>query len=184
MKNLLKICKEVLDDDYYLKFEDVKEDEIDEVPIKLKNNDLNASFEAVTEMYSLPKYNELDPTPLLVPFYLIFFGMMVADVGYGLLMLIGTFLALKFLHFDKKNEENVKIFHVFKFSNNLFGLMYGSLFGDIIKFKGLLIPTKDVMTILVCSVVFGVIQIFFGLRNKGIYVLIKAGKTNRCILWM
>ena len=81
-EELEKICKSVLADDYYLSFEEVKEDEIEEVPVKLKNGLLNRTFESVTEMYSLPKYNEVDPTPLLVPFYLIFFGMMVADVGY------------------------------------------------------------------------------------------------------
>ena len=61
------------------------------MPIKLKNGVISTAFESVTGMYSYPKYNELDPTPLLAPFYLIFFGMMVADVGYGLIMLIGAF---------------------------------------------------------------------------------------------
>ena len=69
-EELEKICKSVLADDYYLSFEEVKEDEIEEVPVKLKNGLLNRTFESVTEMYSLPKYNEVDPTPLLVPFYL------------------------------------------------------------------------------------------------------------------
>ena len=95
-EELEKICKSVLADDYYLSFEEVKEDEIEEVPVKLKNGLLNRTFESVTEMYSLPKYNEVDPTPLLVPFYLIFFGMMVADVGYGLVMFIAAFCAMKF----------------------------------------------------------------------------------------
>ena len=56
-------------------------------------------------MYALPKYDEIDPTPIVTPFYLLFFGMMVADMGYGLLMLIGTFIALKFLNLDDRNEE-------------------------------------------------------------------------------
>ena len=169
------IAKEVLGDDYYLNFEDVKEEEIDDVPILLENNDLNASFEAVTGMYSLPKYNDIDPTPLVTPFYLIFFGMMVADAGYGLLMLIGTLLALKFFHFDEEMKKMVKFFMYLSFPTIVFGLMYGSVFGDLIKFKGLIDTNKDFMTILVLSLVFGVIQIFFGLGIKA-FVLIKMGK--------
>jgi len=174
-EKLTSITQEVLGDDYYLKFEEVKEDEIDDVPIQLENNDLNASFEAVTGMYSLPKYNYLDPTPLLTPFYLIFFGMMVADVGYGLIMLIGTLLALKFLHFDTEMKKMVKFFMYLSFPTIVFGFMYGSIFGDIIKFNGLIDTNKDVMTILVLSVVFGVIQVFFGLGIKA-FVLIRMGK--------
>ncbi len=169
------IAKEVLGEDYYLKFEDVKEDEIDQVPIKLENNDLNSSFEAVTEMYSLPKYNDIDPTPFVTPFYLVFFGMMVADAGYGLLMLIGTLLSLKFFHFEPKMKKMVKFFMYLSFPTIVFGLMYGSFFGDLIKFKGLIDTNKDVMTILALSVVFGIIQMFFGLGIKAV-VLIKMGK--------
>lgn len=169
------IAKEVLGEDYYLKFEDVKEEEIDDVPILLQNNDLNSSFEAVTGMYSLPKYNYLDPTPLVTPFYLIFFGMMVADAGYGLLMLIGTLLALKFFHFDDGMKKMVKFFMYLSFPTIVFGLMYGSVFGDLIKFKGLIDTNKDFMTILILSLVFGVIQIFFGLAIKA-FVLIRMGK--------
>jgi len=169
------IAKEVLCDNYYLNFEEVKEEEIDDVPVLLENNDLNSSFEAVTAMYSLPKYNEIDPTPFVTPFYLIFFGMMVADTGYGLLMLIGSILALKFFHFDEGTKKMVKFFMYLSFPTIVFGLMYGSFFGDIIKFKGLIDTNKDVMVILAMSLVFGVIQIFFGLGIKAV-VLIRMGK--------
>ncbi|OOM07286.1 V-type ATP synthase subunit I [Clostridium saccharobutylicum] len=174
-EQLIQIAQEALNDDHYLNFEDVKEEEIDEVPIKLENNDLNSSFEAVTEMYSLPKYNDIDPTPFVAPFYLIFFGMMVADAGYGILMLIGTLLSLKFFHFEEKTNKMVKFFMYLSFPTILFGMIYGSFFGDLIKFKGLIDTTTDVMTILVISVVFGVIQIFFGLGIKAT-VLIKIGQ--------
>ena len=174
-EKLITIATDVLCDDYYLNFEEVKEEEIDDVPILLENNDLNSSFEAVTGMYSLPKYNYIDPTPLLTPFYLIFFGMMVADAGYGLLMLIGTLLALKFFHFNPETKKMIKFFMYLSFPTITFGLMYGSVFGDLIKFTGLIDTNKDVMTILVMSLVFGVIQIFFGLGIKA-FVLIRMGK--------
>ena len=56
-------------------------------------------------MYSMPRYDEMDPTPFLTPFYLLFFGMMVADAGYGLIMMIiCALLALKLLNLDKETE--------------------------------------------------------------------------------
>ena len=162
-EELEKICKSVLADDYYLSFEEVKEDEIEEVPVKLKNGLLNRTFESVTEMYSLPKYNEVDPTPLLVPFYLIFFGMMVADVGYGLVMFIAAFCAMKFLKLNKKNEDFARFFLFLSIPTTIIGLIYGSFFGDAVKIPGLINPTEDVNTLLDASKVFGVIQIFYGL---------------------
>ncbi|AOR24208.1 V-type ATP synthase subunit I [Clostridium taeniosporum] len=172
---LTQITKEVLGEDYYLVFEDVKEEEIDDVPIKLKNNDLNASFESVTSMYALPKYNDIDPTPFVTPFYLIFFGMMVADAGYGLLMLLGTLAALKLFNFDAEAKKMVKFFMYLSFPTILFGFLYGSFFGDLLPIKGLINTSTDVMTILGMSVVFGAIQILFGLFIKA-GVLIRAGK--------
>lgn len=173
--NLTKITKEVLGEDHYLVFEDVKDEEIDDVPIKLENNDLNSAFESVTSMYALPKYNDIDPTPFVTPFYLAFFGMMVADAGYGILMLLGALGALKLFNFDDEAKKMVKFFMYLSFPTIVFGLIYGSFFGDLIGIKGLIDTNKDVMTILAMSVVFGAIQIVFGLFIKAA-VLIRAGK--------
>ena len=174
---LQNICKEVLNDEYYISFEEVKEEEVEVVPVKLKNGLLSKTFESVTEMYSLPKYNELDPTPLLVPFYLIFFGMMVADVGYGLTMFAVAFCAIKFLKLDKKNQDFARFFLYLSIPTTIIGLIYGSFFGDAVKIPGLISPTEDVNTLLVASLVFGVVQIFFGLGIKA-YALIKSGKPK------
>ncbi|WP_291649185.1 V-type ATP synthase subunit I [Clostridium sp.] len=179
---LKSICSNILKDDYYIEFEDVKEDEIDDVPIKLKNGELVSAFESVTGMYSYPKYNQIDPTPLLAPFYLIFFGMMVADVGYGLLVLIGAALALKFLKLDEGKKDFAKFFLYLSFPTIFFGAIYGSFFGDVIKLPTQIIDTnKDVMTIVILSLALGVIQIFFGLFIK-VYSLIRIGKAKDALL--
>lgn len=172
------ICKEKLKGEYYLEFEDVKEEEINDVPIKLKNGKIASAFESVTGMYSYPKYDEIDPTPLLAPFYLIFFGMMVADVGYGLLVLIGSVLALKFLKLKKDQKDFAKFFFYLSFPTILFGLVYGSFFGDIVKLPTQVIdPNRDVNMILGLSLGLGVIQIFLGLFIKA-YGLIRIGKIK------
>ncbi|WP_244833138.1 V-type ATP synthase subunit I [Clostridium sp. BJN0001] len=166
------IISTIAGEDYYLNLEDVKDEEIDDVPIKLKNNSLNTAFESVTEMYSLPKYNDIDPTPVVTPFYLAFFGMMVADMGYGIVMFVALTLAMKFFNFNDGTKKMLKFFRYLSIPCFIFGLIYGSFFGDIIKFPNLIDTNTDVMTILVLSVVFGLIQIFFGLGMKA-YILIK-----------
>ncbi|WP_411168840.1 V-type ATP synthase subunit I [Clostridium sp. MB05] len=178
IEKLKSICSEILKDDYYIEFEEVKEEEIDDVPIKLKNGELVSAFESVTGMYSYPKYNEIDPTPLLAPFYLIFFGMMVADAGYGLIVLIGSGLALKFLNLDDSKKDFAKFFFYLSIPTIFFGLIYGSAFGDAIKLPTQIIDTnKDVNTILILSLALGIIQIFFGLFIK-VYNLTKLGKAK------
>ena len=70
----------------------------DNVPIKLRNNAFTRLFEPLTGMYGMPNYNEYDPTPILGPFFLLFFAMCMGDAGYGiLLILIG--LAIKYEKF-------------------------------------------------------------------------------------
>ena len=173
---LRTMCNNTLGNDYYIELEDVKEEEIDDVPIKLKNGELVSAFESVTGMYSYPKYNEIDPTPLLAPFYLIFFGMMVADAGYGLLVLIGSFLAIRYLKLSDSMKDFARFFFYLSFPTIFFGLIYGSFFGDIVKLPTQLIDTnKDVMTIVYLSLGLGVIQIFFGLFIK-VYSLVRIGK--------
>lgn len=80
------------------------------VPTKLKNNALIEPFELVTEMYSLPKYEDKDPTPVVSVFYFIFFGMMAADIGYGLLLFGGTTWALKTLYVKPSLAKNLRFF--------------------------------------------------------------------------
>ncbi|GEN56232.1 V-type ATP synthase subunit I [Halolactibacillus alkaliphilus] len=148
--------------EYVLYVNDVKEEEIDNVPVVLKNNDYVSPFESITAMYNLPKYNEIDPTPFLAPFYLLFFGMMAADVGYGLLLWLATFAVLKFTEVSPAMKKNMRFFHLLSYPTIIWGLIYGSFFGAALPVV-LLSTTNDVITILILSVIFGITQIFFGL---------------------
>ena len=56
---------------------------VSEVPVQLKNNWLTRPLNMVTEMYSLPAYDNVDPNPLMAPFFILFYGVMMADMGYG-----------------------------------------------------------------------------------------------------
>lgn len=132
------------------------------VPTKLKNRKLIQPFESLTGMYALPKYEEIDPTPWMAPFYLVFFGMMVADLGYGILMFLATTLGLKVLTLPTGTKKFVQLFQLLSVSVIFWGMIYGSAFGVTMPFQ-LLSPTNDFMTIFLISLIFGGIQIFTGL---------------------
>lgn len=71
----------------------------DNTPIKLRNNKFTQLFESLTGMYGWPNYGEFDPTPILAPFFLLFFAMCMGDCGYGiLLIIIGLLIAKKKLN--------------------------------------------------------------------------------------
>ena len=73
----------------------------DNTPIKLRNNKFTQLFESLTGMYGWPNYGEFDPTPILAPFFLLFFAMCMGDCGYGiLLMIIGALIAKKKLNIE------------------------------------------------------------------------------------
>ena len=72
-------------------------EEYGEVPIQLKSNKLTAPYQVITEMYSLPAYNGLDPNPFVMPFFALFFGIMFADMAYGLIMVIAGVAALRMM---------------------------------------------------------------------------------------
>ncbi len=150
---------------------EIAEEEYEEVPTVLENNAFLQPFENLTEMYGLPKYGELDPTPYTAPFYLVFFGMMAADFGYGALLWLGTFIMLKFFHFDKGMNRNLKFFHLLSYPVMIWGIVFGSAFGADLPFQPLSL-SKDLITIMILSIIFGVVQIMVGL-SLGAYSNLK-----------
>ncbi|MBP1863824.1 V/A-type H+-transporting ATPase subunit I [Clostridium tetanomorphum] len=157
--------------EYYLEF--LEPNEEDDVPIMLDNNSLVKPFESITSMYSLPKYNEVDPTPLLVPFYLIFFGMMLSDAGYGLLMLLGTTLSIKFVPLEDDTRAMVKLFFYLSIPTIFWGIMYGSYFTGAINIPPVWMkPEENANFLLFIAIAFGLVQIYIGLAVKA-YLLIR-----------
>lgn len=179
------------DGEIYLSVEDPSTEEIDQniLPIKLKNGSFVQPFEMLTEMYSLPKYDEIDPTPWMTPFYFVFYGMMVADFGYGLLMLIATTFALKVLTLGKGTARFMKLFQYLSVPTMIWGLIYGSMFGMELPFH-LISPSQDFMTLFIISMIFGGIQLFTGLflavkenvRKKDYLAAVNQGLSWQCII--
>lgn len=149
-----------------LETRDVTEKDWDDVPIQLRNSALVEPFELVTEMYALPKYYEKDPTPIVSLFYFVFFGMMVADIGYGLLLTLATGFALKAFKLKPGTAKNLRFFSLLGISVALWGVVYGSFFGFEMPFA-LISTTSNAMTILILSVVFGFVTVLVGLFLGG-----------------
>ena len=158
----------------FLEISDVDKDN-PEVPILLKNSGLTGLFASITQMYALPRYNEIDPTPILSIFYWVFFGMMVADFAYGLILCLVSGIALMVGNFSETTRKFLKFFFALSFSTMIWGLLYGSAFGDLIKLPTqILDSSKDFMSILILSVIFGAVHLVIGLAIKA-YILIKNG---------
>lgn len=160
----------------------------EEAPVLLKQNAIVEPFEAITNLYSVPSVNDIDPTPFLAPFYFIFFGMMLSDAGYGIIMAVACFILLKRFRLEGMMKKLVKMFMFCGISTAFWGVMFGGYFGDFIPVaaktlfnKEIVInplwfnPIQEPMTLLIFSLILGAIHLFVGMALKA-YVLIKDGK--------
>ena len=111
-------------------------EEYEEVPIKLKSNKLTAPYNVITEMYSLPAYNGLDPNPFVMPFFALFFGIMFADMGYGLIMALAGFLALKLMKPKGTMKNMMGLLIQCGISTFIIGFLTGGFFGDAVSVVG------------------------------------------------
>ena len=163
-------------------------DEYPQVPIKLKNNPVTAPFTAITEMYSMPAYGSVDPNPLMAPFFIAFFGFMMNDIGYGVLMVLGTALFLAKARPKGTMRDMMAMFFMCGISSVFWGCLTGCFFGDFLSklfdltgsaaavpgyhdaagsfiwfWKPLFTPINDTITVMIGSMVLGVIQVFTGM---------------------
>ena len=112
-------------------FTDPAEDE--DVPVLLENSKFSTPIEEITKMYAMPGKGDVDPTPIMSFFYYLFFGMMLSDAGYGLLMVIGTTIALKKFKLETTMKKTLTMFRNCGVSTVFWGALFGSWFGDIVQ---------------------------------------------------
>ncbi|WP_027622402.1 V-type ATP synthase subunit I [Acetivibrio clariflavus] len=159
-------------------------DKDEDFPILLKNKKLVQPFEAITEMYSLPSTKDVDPTFLMAPFYCFFFGMMVSDAAYGIVMALITGIILLKYKLQGTMGKMIKLLFFCGISTVAWGAMFGGWFGDILPLilGGKLNippiwfnPLDNPMKLLIWSMVFGGVHLFTGMGIKA-YMLIKEEK--------
>ena len=152
------------------------EDEYPQVPVQLKNNKLTRPLNRVTERYSLPAYGTLDPNPLMAPFFILFYGIMMADMGYGLLMMIASVIISKKYRPKGTSGELFSLLGLCGISTFIMGALTGGFFGDfltqlvaivspgtVFALPKLFDPLDDLTMILIGSMALGMVQIVTGM---------------------
>ena len=109
----------------------ILEEDLDQVPVMLRNPGYFAPFEILSKLLPLPKYSSYDPTPLIGLFFPVLFGIILGDIGYGLLLLALSFFLAK--HFPARSSASDigKIFGVAALYTIVFGFLYGEFLGDL-----------------------------------------------------
>ncbi|ASJ01606.1 V-type ATP synthase subunit I [Thermococcus gorgonarius] len=191
----------VTDGKAYVNFREPAKEELDEIPIKLNNPGWARPFEMLTEMYGVPKYDEIDPTPLIAFTYSFFFGFMLTDFLYGLI--VGIVAALLVKGHRKFNDGTYKFSYTLLWSSfftMLMGALFGSYFGNALDVVGAALtgnpdfqmwriadPLRDPMFVLILALAVGLAHLFVG-YTLGFIVKWKNGDRKGALLdqlpWM
>ena len=158
-------------DELLIKIRDPLPDETP--PVELDNKKVFNPFEFVTTLYSNPSYKEIDPTPLLAPFFVIFFAFCLTDAGYGLTLALVSIIALRLFRNSVGAKKLFKILLVCGLMTGFLGALTGGWFGiestalfEPLRKIIIIDPLKEPLKLLDIAFLLGVIQIFFGLFIK------------------
>ena len=160
--------------------------ENEDVPVLIENKSFAAGVESITDMYSPPSNKDVDPNPIMAFFYYAFFGLMLSDAGYGLLMLIFAIFAKKKLKVTGNLKKTADMVLYCGISTIFWGVMFGGFFGDLIavvgeKFLGMsdvpsfavwLEPMNNSIELLLYCFLFGILHLMVGILIRG-YMLIR-----------
>lgn len=153
------------------------EEEYPSVPVSLKNNKLTNSLNMVTNMYSLPQYGSVDPNPWMAPFFILFYGLMMADMGYGLIMIAAGIVALRKMKPRGNSLAFCQLLLYSGIATFICGALTGGFFSDVLYqlvhlfnpestwggLPYLFSPVNDSEMVLYGSLVLGVIHLNVGM---------------------
>ena len=157
------------DKECIIKYREPEENE--ETPVLVKNNRLVSPFESITNMYSYPNKNEIDPNPVMSIFFIIFFGMMLSDAGYGIILTLFAAFIVKKAHYKKGEGSLMKLMIPCGISTIFWGILFGSFFGDLIKIQPIINPLVDVMQLMGIALLFGIIHLYIGMFIKALELI-------------
>ena len=172
----------------------------EDLPVLLHNNGFARPCEGIVNMYSPPGKGDIDPTGVMALFFYLFFGLMLSDAGYGLLVTLACAVALLKFHPEEGLKNNLKLFLLGGISTIFWGVLFGSYFGDLLQqisgnFFGHAIIVKPVwlnpleqpLTLLIFGLALGVVHIYTGMTIR-LISLCKSGKVLDALfdvgLWM
>ncbi len=159
----------------------------EERPVNIDNTSFWSPFESVTKIYGLPQYNEIDPTPILAPFFILFFALCLTDAGYGLILMALSFLAIKVLKVPKSTHKMIRLLGYGGFVTFFVGALFGGWFGIDVNLMPaffskiqLINPVENPITVLILSLAIGIFQVIFGIMVS-FYWKVKNGKLKDAI---
>lgn len=156
-------------------------------PIMLQNNRFARLFEPVSKLFSLPAYVEMDMTPFFAPFFMMFFGFCLGDAGYGLLLVLAATIYKP--KADKKMRPILSLVQFLGLATVLFGAITGTFFGmNLIENPPAFLADARHMfldndQLFNLALIFGAVQILFGMILKGINQIIQHGIGYSLATW-
>ncbi len=161
---------------------DPTEDGYPQVPVQPQNNKLTNALNMVTDMYALPAYGSVDPNPLMAPFFILFYGLMMADMGYGIMMILAAVIALKKIKPRRGSLSFCQLLLYCGVTTFIMGALTGGFFGDALEQIGRILgkpegwgalpalfsPLKDTTMVLIGSMVLGMIHLNTGMAINAV----------------
>lgn len=141
----------------------------EERPILISNKGIGYLVESITKMFSLPNHKETDPNTIMAPFFILFFGLMLGDGGYGLMMSLVSAIILKKYILNEEMRRFMKLIFACGISTIFWGALFGGWFGieAFNKYGIWFNPVKDPQEMLKWSLAFGVFHIYVGFAVRG-----------------
>jgi len=173
LKRIQDVVKSVYGDSVVIRELDVNAEEMEKAPTFYDNPRWVKPFESIMKLVSPPMYREIDPSPILAIFFPIFFGLMVGDIGYGLVILAFALIMKKKFGSMEFVRNLADILIISSIPTIIFGFLFGEFFGDFGEIIGLLHPVhflgvtwnrlEAIIPMLILAIAIGVIHVFLGL---------------------
>jgi V/A-type H+-transporting ATPase subunit I len=133
LKKLQMVCDKATEGHVSISYKEPEEKRYDKVPVKLNNPQWARPFEMLTTTFAVPKYNEIDPTVIIGPLFVLFFGIMLGDAGYGITLLIFSFIVYFKLGKYSRTIKTMSYIGIFTgLTTTIIGFIMGTFFGDLI----------------------------------------------------
>ena len=161
-------AKEYLESEYIASIEITEPEEEEEFPVLLENKGIAEAGEPISNMYSLPHSREIDPNAVMAPFYIVFFGLMLSDGGYGILLVLAAGFILKRFKLEDGTRKFMKLIFYCGIATIFWGIMFGSWFGieTLSKYGLWMNPVERPELLLSWSLLFGIIHMYAGFALK------------------
>ena len=161
---------EVLEKNLAAVFAEIELNEDEEPPVDIVNNPFVQPFEAVTRLYGMPGYRDLDPTVFLAGFFFLFFGLSLTDVGYGLTLMVVSAMILTLFKVSDTIRLFAKLLLFVGFATVLVGLLFGGYLGidptllpPALQAMQMFDPIGDPLPVFYLALALGVFQVMVGL---------------------